>query len=225
MVFDSNFWVFCYISNLFSSLSYIEKKEAERKKTIEPLKEQQKPELQIDFNENDESSFIESTNFDRRPTARNLLKSMVNDIYEKNPNEEFWRLCRISIHNSSKTTIENVEVRLTNIDICPDELRGKLPLNLRFMHDKKPYKHSISINPGFRQFVDVIVWYCNMQELNPKFIICSIEQNVNTTIYDNDDYKIKIEVTGKDVIGDSKWFNVGLKKKDKTGGKIWMWPV
>lgn len=174
------------------------------KKTITSLEERQKPKLQIEFNEND-PPYID------------------DDIIQIKGNKFCLneRLYRISIKNmSNSNTIEDVRVKLINIDECPSKYASKLPVNLKFMHDSKPYKHSVDVHPDERVFVDVVVGVMDREKQEMyMYSICSIKDKVSFRLPINEkDHRITIEAKGKDTICEPKHFMIGLK-----GKKIKMW--
>ncbi len=135
-----------------------------------------------------------------------------------------WRLCRISLKNLSKSkTIQNVEVKLTNIEPPAQRLQGRLPVHLRFMNDDStPPKRRIDIHPNTKQFVDVIAWRVEVERGGPEFIIEAIE-DVNKNIPVGD-YKLTIEVSGQNARSSRKTFCVGMRNQSNDIPKIWIWP-
>lgn len=184
------------------------------------LEEKLQPKLEIEHNENDPAYFHESPYFRSDTPLPDVLRSHGEELTD-------WRLCRIAVRNLSKSyTIRNVEVKLLHIEQCPAGLKGKLPLHLHFMHDNNsPFKHSIDINPGSRQFVDVITWSWEIPASGPpEFTINHSEVGLAANI-PVDKYKLTIEVSANDAIAISKDFRVGMRNKDGSGNVIWMWPV
>lgn len=96
---------------------------------------------------------------------------------------------------------------------------------MHFMHDNEiPAKHSFNINPDSRKFVDVIVWRWDLSIFDgPMFIIEHTETGVEKEIPVGE-YKILVEVSGKDARSNSRQFGVSMKNKDNTRSKIWLWP-
>ncbi len=168
------------------------------------LKEQQNPKLQIEFVEN---------------TPPYIDDKVIQIKGNKFCLDE--RLYRISIKNKSNSkTIEDVRVELINIDECPSECASKLPVNLKFMHDSRPYKYSVDVHPNEYVFVDVVVGILDRakQEMY-MYGICSIKEEVSFRLPINEkDHRITIEAKGKDNICERKCFMIGLK-----GKKIRMW--
>ncbi len=170
------------------------------------LKEQQSPKLLIEFDEND-PPYID------------------DDIIQIKGNKFCLneRLYRISIKNiSNSKTIEDVSVKLTNIDECPSGYAGKLPVNLKFMHDSKPYKYSVDVHPEDRVFVDVVIGVMDREKQKMyMYGVCSIKDKSSFRLPINEKgHRITIEAKGKDTICEPKYFMIGLKNK-----KMIMWPT
>jgi hypothetical protein len=183
------------------------------------LEKQLQPKLEIEFNENEPGYFHESPFFRSEPPIEEILKSPREKLKD-------WRLCRISVKNLSKAyTIRNVEVKLLHIEKCPAQLEGKLPLRLHFMHDNdRPFKHSIDINPGSPQFIDVIAWTWNVPASGPpEFTIYHSETGVDASI-PVDKYKLTIEVSANNAMAISKKFWVGMRSGREVEGEISLWP-
>jgi len=172
--------------------------------------------MKIEHKENETGYYNESQYFNKQVPTEKLFGNVKTIT--------FWRTCRISVHNLSDKKINNVEVKL--VDIEPQELRGRLPLHLHFTHDNnKPFKLSKDINPSDSIFIDVVSWHWDGQN-HPLYVIWSAEPNVATDfLADNRDYKIEIKVTAENLPSISKTFVFGLRKKDNTNEKIWIWPT
>lgn len=180
------------------------------------IKELKTPLLEIEHDENDEINYHYSS-IDLPIPLKKLL--------DEHPTlEQVWRLCRIAIHNLSPVkTIKNIEVKL--IDIEPESLRGKPELHLQFTHNKEePLLQSIDLNPGARQFVD-IVQYIYLNGRSPFYMITTSEKHVNTEIslMMDSHYKTIIEVTAENTPKISKGFYFGLIAKGNKDKKLWMW--
>ena len=141
-------------------------------------------------------------------------------------NNLIWRLCRISVCNTSHTeTIKNVKVQLTSIN--QSRLRNQTPLDLNYQHNKeKPYKFSTDLSPGAREFVNVVMWERLSGTSIENYRIVSINEDSVITSFgvDGKDYKITIKVTGEGSREVEREFCFGIKNKDNTFGKIWLWP-
>lgn len=149
------------------------------------LKEQQKSKLEIDFDENNPKYLYEANECDGETYASQLA------IY------------RIFIRNTSQTqTINDVEVRIISIENCPEWLKGKTPINLNY--DKKEHFY---IHPGKDQPVGVVKYEYDSRPDEKQFAFCS---NKRLQI-PSGNFKIKIEVSGKDIPCKSKDFTVTLK--------------
>ncbi len=185
------------------------------------LKEQQKPKLRIDFNENDTGYFYESDNFKKVFSLKTLTARCLN-------REKYFQLYRISIYNPSKdVTIKDVSATLNIPDNCPEDLSGKLPVYLHFMNEE-PYKKAIDIPPLSRRFTDVIMWQLLPRQGTPELAIYHAVENLNIVIpiYDNKQaYEIKVEVSGEDAKCESKCFFIGLKDKESIFNKNWFHPI
>lgn len=137
-----------------------------------------------------------------------------------------WRVCRIHVHNLSyDKKIENVKVKLTEVIPLPPQLRDKLPLHLHFEHDSEtPYPKSKDINARDKEFVDVVQWNFHMADSkHDYYTICTADEVTTRFPIEDNDYKIKIEVTGGSAIGETKYFWFGMKDKDGNGKKLWLW--
>lgn len=188
---------------------------SDQQREINSLKEQLKPTLQIEFKEDDDTFYYES------PLFHELEELFDNRSSHKSI--KYWRLCRIAVRNCSKTTsIENVEVKLTSIDPVPEKLKGKLPLHLHLMHDNtSPYKQRIDINPDSTQFVDIVEWIWDLEEKEPKFTIYHSVADIDAN-FPIGDYKIRIEVSGRNATCEPKSFHIGMRNKDGITNKLWM---
>jgi hypothetical protein len=133
-----------------------------------------------------------------------------------------FRLCRISIYNSStKKTIRNIKVKLLKIRRLPVELRGKLPLNLRFQHHL-----TNELGPRERKFIDVIQQ--EYDEARPIYNITNIDipERAKFPIrLDENDYEIEIQAISDTIASKIKKFSFGIKNQDNTTEKIWLWPI
>jgi hypothetical protein len=135
----------------------------EQSREIISLKEQLKPALEIEFQEDEDRFYYDS------PWSFEL-----SDLFDSSRGfraNSYWRLCRLAVKNSSKSgSVENVEVKLTAVDPLPKELAGKLPLPLHFMNDNvQPYKQSKDINPNTTEFVDVVQWRLDRGSMIARF--------------------------------------------------------
>jgi hypothetical protein len=188
------------------------------KKETQFLEEKLQPKLEIGFDENDPRYFFESPYFRSERPIDDIIRA-------ETPND--WRLCRISIKNlSTASTVRNVEVKLVQIEKCPDHLKGKLPLRLHFMHDNdNPPTHRLDLNPGSPQFVDVVMLSLDLgADGPPDFVLTHSEIGIEAKL-PIDDYKVTIEVSAKDATSLSRAFCIGMREKDEAGLTIWMWPV
>jgi len=187
----------------------------EQQIAISALREQLKPTLQIEFKEDDDTFYHESQWF--HELSDSLSTSRKGLVY--------WRLCRIAIKNLSKSaSIENVQVRLTSIEPTPKELKGKLPLHLRFMNDNvQPYKQSIDLNPNSVEFVDVVGWRWerDREMMQAKYFIYHSVAGIDAD-FPVDDYKITVEASGRNSTCKPKSFSIGMRNKDGTTNKLWM---
>lgn len=174
--------------------------------------------LKIEHEDRNADYYYESPLFIRPQTTEELFDNITT--------MPSFRLCRISIYNSSETTtIDNISIKLIEIAPVPQELKGKLPLNLQFQHHL-PNK----LDPLERKFIDVV--QLEYDNARPLFNIVNIDIPNRTKFFidmnnvkKNNDYKIKISATGKNIRSTSKEFCFGIRDKDGEGEKNWLWSV
>lgn len=147
----------------------------EQQNTIESLKEQQIPKLQIKFN--DDNGYI----YDEYGDYGVKIGRQISE-----------RIFRVRIDNLSKPqAIDGVEVMLTDIDKCTSIEKGKLPVHLKLRNDTTPYKDSFTIPISGYKFFEVIEAFFDVGNRKMcEFIICHIEQKNNYT-------KIPLQFTTK----------------------------
>lgn len=160
----------------------------EDKETIELLEEQQKPKLEIIFNETSKDHCSE---------------------YVQNEGQT-WR---ISVCNKSTTTlVKNVTVKLTEVYeglSLVDDRR----VRLKFKHCDRLF---VDIHAGDKELVDVFEWIIDKE--NPRFDIRHIEvdkiSNAIRLYYyiDKENYRIKIEAFGEGVSPISRFFTISKRK-------------
>jgi hypothetical protein len=183
---------------------------------IQKLEKLLKPTLKIEFEQGGPSYCHESEWF-----------SELSDLFDKKGASKgigYWRLIRLAVTNlSNAISIEHVEVKLTNIEPCPNELAGHLPLSLHFMHDNhQPYQQWKDLNPGLREYIDVVSWRWNRGEGVPRFRVEHIVHGVDGW-FSIGNYKITIQASGRNVSPEIAHFHIGLRNEDPTGNKLWMW--
>ncbi len=133
---------------------------------IASLEKQQKPELQITLDEN-ENGYI----YDE---PRDYGQEIGLQISE--------RIIRIRVNNLSRyQAVEGVEVMLTDIDKCKPEEKGKLPVHLKLRNDSNN-RDSFTIPADGYKFFEVIhaSFFPNKRKMC-EFSICHIEQRNNYT--------------------------------------------
>jgi hypothetical protein len=182
------------------------------------LEDRLKPKLLIEYDEADSNSYHDSPLF-HRPQPLHEIFDQPHDRKTVN----CWRYCRLKLRNLSMVTAENVEVRLAAIEPFPDGLKGKLPLPLRFTHDNvPPYKRYKDINPDSYEFVDVIQQSWPEHGSAPYLVVQHSVDGVEG-VFEVGEYRIKIEAAGRNVLCAPTYLNIGVKNKDGTGTKLWLW--
>jgi hypothetical protein len=181
------------------------------------LEEQIKPKLLLEYDEKDPNSYLDTLN--RWKPLEDLFNSDIP------LNSDDYRYSRLKIRNISKAvSVQSVQVQLTSIEPMPAELKGKLPLPLRFTHDNStPHIQFYEIQPDSWKFVDVIkqVWSDNSARPSSYVVEHSVA-GVDAS-FDVGEYKIRIDATGSNVTCEPAWFNAGFKDRDGTGTKLWLW--
>lgn len=151
------------------------------------LSKKNREKFKIEFKENNNSSFYQ----------RGYINKGNNKGYS-------YELYRIVIKNSNH--FQNVEVKLVEIEPCPDYLLGRLPLWLQFQHEPES-KRFIKVKPNDYVFVDVIqsTMSVNVSKLLIKHTVQGIPQELLERMY-----KIKIRASSENG-SDEKWFYVGIE--------------
>ncbi len=170
-------------------------------KNIESLKKQQEAKLRIGFD----------------PTSQKYC-----DKYSQ-VDGQTWR---ISVHNESAIVpIKNVTVMLTEIYEGISLLDSKEVCLKYTDHNYKPYPRHIDINAVGKEYVDVFEWIIDKE--NPRFDICHVEIDRNHRVSHlcyyiaEDNFRIKIEVTGAGVSPISQFFTIS-KRKNRDKDFIYM---
>jgi hypothetical protein len=180
------------------------------------LKELKEVKLEINHKEIDDSYYEE---FNSVPLK---LQGIFGSNYPKE--QHSIRICRICIHNSSKTEkIKDIKVKLMQIEPPMPHLR--LPLHLMFQHDnEKPYKYSINLNPGDKEFVNVVSWEYTTTQRYRIFNVDNVISTFKISLNNKMNYKIKIEVTADKIEKITRYYFFGMKeKKYNEHEKIYMW--
>lgn len=189
---------------------------ADKQKKIDLLEERQKPKLEICF---DPQSCFDDTYSSYNITQKGKTISILFTYA--------WRL--FICNTSTKDTINNVEVKLIDINKClVGGARNRPEIHLKFTDDNSDERRTININPDSRKFVDVIECFNASTEQNREglFNVLHTEKENDKKLtllfdkIDNEDCKIRIEVEGEDTTCKPKDFTIGLR--DNT---IKMWPV
>jgi len=188
----------------------------EQKAQIGLLEQQLNAGLAIELDENNPALFYET------PFVHEI-EELFNSEREKEA-DTYSRLCRLAIRNLSQVnSTDDVTVKLTEIHPCPENLNGKLPLPLHFMHDNtQPYKIATNLNPGITEYVDVVSWHWKTSRPEPVFYIYTSVAGIDTQ-FPMGDYQIKIEVAGRNVVGDARNFCLGIRDRGGKGSKLWLW--
>ncbi len=189
-----------------------------KQKTINLLEEQQKPKLEIRFDENNPRYANDTCKWSKNEQTGEIICIEASHTY------------RISIYNSSKTTIEDVEAKLDKINSVVHPSGHKIPMyesimpvHFKFTNDKKPYKTSCEIHPDDDKTVDIIACFMiSVQVKNDHFVFQYIEDVYPYLQFDidKDDFEITIKVTGRNVTCEPRSFMIGLRE-----GKLLMWQI
>ncbi len=179
------------------------------KEEVKFLKEQQKPKLEIRFDEDDPRYIDDTSKWTENAQTGERTCLEISHVY------------RIAVHNSSETTIENVQVQLDKINLIvyPSERKepryeSKLPIHFKFTNDKEPYDKSTEINPGDDKFVDIVACFMKSVRIkNNHFIFQCIEDVYPYLIFDidEDSFEITIKITGRNVTCKPRKFMIDLK--------------
>ena len=126
-------------------------------------------------------------------------------IKEENKQGYSYELFRIAIQNSNH--FQNIEVKITEIDPCPDYLDGRLPLWLQFQHEPITSRF-IKVKPNDKIFVDIIqsVSSLKVSRLLLKHTVNGVPQDLPEA-----KYKIKIRASSENGY-DEKCFIAGIEK-------------
>ena len=126
---------------------------------------------------------------------------------------------RIGIHNENFKAVDNVKVRLLAISPELEGLSRLLPFPVR----PNSGESVLLVNPSDTEFVNVAkssfskTWISSRGSgtVTPCFKLCPAPKNhtggIRVPIRDGESYVLTIQVTGKDVLGETKTFELGAK--------------
>lgn len=163
----------------------------ETKNRLSNLEKQFEPSLQIDFEKNISPYIQEMPIKLKMSNGKEIIG--INKTY------------RICIKNKGINAVDNIQVKLNSINPLPPLLYG-VPLPLRFMHDRPPYKHSKQIARGQDEFIDVVSCIKGNYP-DSKIVVEHIVDGIWNEI-DKTEYVIEILVTGNNVTEAKRKFKI-----------------
>lgn len=122
---------------------------------------------------------------------------------------------RIGVTHDSFKTVNNIQARVERLDFEKDAPLFSVPL--RLMHDRFPYKHEFTVDPGETQYVDV----ATMGIIHGRVIhICHVIADEKMSFIEVKPHDLRITVTGQDALSDRVTLRIEPTDKGLLTAKV-----